>query len=263
VIIDYRVSMALQGGSFSYAGENIVGTEFTVTGLSSSVVYQFKVESRNSYDFSSYSETLTLLSVFSPDPPTTVTTENIDDDVKISWSLPATNGLSITSYRIYIAHHDTISYSEEKTFCKGTSSFVLTNRYCQITLDALRAAPYNLVQGDSVYARIVARNAYGSSDYSAAGNGASLQLVPEPPTSLTNDPTTTSDTTIRFTWSPSSNNGGSAVIDYAVYYDEGTAGSYTLLDSAVPDTFYQTSVVLEAGTTYTFKVTARNSVGSS
>jgi len=47
-----------------------------------------------------------------------------------------------------------------------------------------------------------------------------------------------------------------------VYYDQGT-DSFTLLNNAVTDLFYLTTVPLTAGTTYKFKVTARNSVGSS
>jgi hypothetical protein len=54
---------------------------------------------------------------------------------------------------------------------------------------------------------------------SEAGNGAVIQLVPEPPINLLNDPLTTSDVVIRFTWDEGLNNGGNSVIDYAVYSD--------------------------------------------
>ena len=86
--------------------------------------------------------------------------------------------------------------------------------------------------------------------------------MPDAPVSLTNDPTVTTDTQIRFTWSDGASNGGNAVIDYAVYYDQGS-DSFVLLDGAVTDQFYLTTVTLTAGTTYKFKVTARNEVGSS
>jgi len=39
--------------------------------------------------------------------------------------------------------------------------------------------------------------------------------------------------------------------------------TYILLASTVTDTYYATSVTLTPGVTYSFKVTARNSVGSS
>jgi hypothetical protein len=79
-----------------------------------------------------------------------------------------------------------------------------------------------LVQGDSVYAKIISINTYGESIMSDAGNGAVIQLVPEPPISLLNDPSTTSDVVIRFTWEDGLNDGGSPVIDYDVYYDKGS-----------------------------------------
>ena len=86
--------------------------------------------------------------------------------------------------------------------------------------------------------------------------------MPNAPVSLVNDPTTTTDTQIKFTWSAGSSDGGSPIINYAVYYDQGT-DSFTLLNNAVTDLFYLTTVPLTAGTTYKFKVTASNSVGSS
>ena len=58
-----------------------------------------------------------------------------------------------------------------------------------------------MIKDDSVYAEIISVNVYGSSVYSSAGNGAVIQLVPDAPIVLTNDPSTTTDTLIRFTWS--------------------------------------------------------------
>ncbi len=83
----------------------------------------------------------------------------------------------------------------------------------------MKASPYSLVKGDSIYVKIVSVNAYGDSVYSIAGNGAVIQSVPDSPVSLTNDPTTTTDTIIKFTWTDGISDGGSSVIDYAVMYD--------------------------------------------
>jgi hypothetical protein len=65
---------------------------------------------------------------------------------------------------------------------------------------------------------------------------------------------------IRFTWSDGLSDGGSPVIDYTVYYDQGS-NTFVELESGVTSQFYLTSVTLNAGTTYVFKVQARNSVG--
>ena len=50
-----------------------------------------------------------------------------------------------------------------------------------------------------------------------------IQLVPEPPINLLNDPSVTSDSVIRFTWEQGLNNGGVDVLDYDIYYDQGSA----------------------------------------
>jgi hypothetical protein len=86
--------------------------------------------------------------------------------------------------------------------------------------------------------------------------------VPDAPISLANDPLTTTDTVIRFTWSNGLSDGGTVEIDYNVYYDQGT-DTFVELEAGVTSQFYQTSVTLSAGTTYVFKVQARNSVGFS
>jgi len=45
-------------------------------------------------------------------------------------------------------------------------------------------------------------------------------------------------------------------------YDQGS-GTYIQLESSVATKYYLTSVTLISGVTYSFKITARNSVGSS
>jgi hypothetical protein len=103
-------------------------------------------------------------------------------------------------------------------------------------------------------------NVYGDSIKSDVGIGAVIQLVPDAPVSLTNDPSITSDLVIRFTWNDGSSNGGTVVIDYAVYYDQGTT-NWILLESGVTTNYYLTSTPLNPGITYTFRVQARNTVG--
>jgi hypothetical protein len=68
--------------------------------------------------------------------------------------------------------------------------------------------------------------------YSSAGNGAVIWLVPDAPYNLANDPLTTTDMVIRFTWTQGESNGGTPVIDYTVYYDQGL-NSFVKLASEV------------------------------
>jgi hypothetical protein len=139
---------------------------------------------------------------------------------------------------------------------------VISIRTCSISLTVLKASPYLLVKDDSVVAKIVSVNAYGESDQSSQGSGAVIQLVADAPISLTNDHSTTTATVIRFTWNDGSSDGGTSVIDYTIFYDQGT-GTFVQLEAGVTTQYYLTSVTLSAGTTYVFKVQTRNSVGLS
>lgn len=87
-------------------------------------------------------------------------------------------------------------------------------------------------------------------------------MVPDSPYDLTNDSTVTEDTRIKFTWVEGANNGGTPVIDYTIYYDQGI-GTYVKLSENILPTEFTTENNLTPGTVYTFKVAARNNVGES
>jgi hypothetical protein len=112
--------------------------------LTFGTTYEFKVESRNSYGYSAFSSTETLLCAFIADPPTTVTTANSNEKVTITWNDPIANGSPITAYKIYIIDSTSV-YVEESIECDGTSSTVIINRECQVALSTLTTAPYSLV----------------------------------------------------------------------------------------------------------------------
>lgn len=63
----------------------------------------------------------------------------------------------------------------------------MTEKKCSVPLHVLYDAPYELVLSDSVYAKVVANNYYGTGPASAPGNGATIVMVPHPPVQLTND----------------------------------------------------------------------------
>jgi hypothetical protein len=71
--------------------------------------------------------------------------------------------------------------------------------YCHIDISTLIAA-YNLDGGDSVYAKVVAVNAYGETAQSAEGNGAYYTRVPDSPQNLAEDITQRTSVTDGLTW---------------------------------------------------------------
>ena len=60
------------------------------------------------------------------------------------------------------------------------------------------------------------------------------------------------------------NNGGTPVLDFTVYYDQGMGtGDYIVLETNVLTSYYLTTVLLIPDVNYSFKISARNAVGSS
>jgi hypothetical protein len=128
VIIDYRVNIAEQGGTFSILAAGITETTYTATELTSGVIYEFKVESRNSYDHGPYSEEITMLAAFKPEAPDAPTTVVEGNQAIISWPEPIDNGSPITGYRIFIQAHSNGNFIEETVDCIGSDTDVITNR---------------------------------------------------------------------------------------------------------------------------------------
>ena len=113
-----------------------------------------------------------------------------------------------------------MTFATDLENCNGVNAAVISALSCSVPTSVLLAAPFSLPWGSSVYAKIISTNIYGDSVlYSDPGNGALIQLVPDAPVALTNDPLTTIDTLIRFTWSQGASNGGANVLEYSVYYD--------------------------------------------
>ena len=167
------------------------------------------------------------------------------------WTVPVANASPITAYRIEIRKKDG-SYTEEKTNCDGKSFAIITQTKCRVPHTVLIAAPFNLVQGDAVIVRVYAINAYGDSEVSYDGRGAVIIVVPSAPANLKMLETTTVSK-IVFSWDRGFTNGGSAIIDYTVSYDQASSTYVVLAANHLTQT-YSTTVTLVEGALYKFKV---------
>jgi hypothetical protein len=158
-----------------------------------------------------------LLAAIKPDPPLDVTSENVGSDALVCWTAPYDRGSPITAYKIYLKT-DTNTYEEELTYCDGSDSTIVDETCCTIPLIVFKEDPYNLFNGDHIYAKVTAINYYGESVASTVGDGASLLVVPDAPVELINDISVTDANTIGITWYPGSSSGGAPIIDYEVVY---------------------------------------------
>jgi hypothetical protein len=147
--------------------------------------------------------------------PTTV----IDGaDIIFTWPEVVSNGSPITSYLITIMDHDTI-YHTELEYCNGEDPDVVATRSCTVPLSVLYVAPFNMVLGDHIYAKITAYNLYGISLESVPGDGAAVVFLPEAPLNLANNAALTTDTTIGLLWFEGVSDGGRPVLDFKIWYD--------------------------------------------
>jgi hypothetical protein len=112
----------------------------------------------------------------------------------------------------------------------------------------LRNTPFSLAWGTSVYAKVIATNAYGSSVESSAGNGAVITTTPDSPISLAENTSLRTKSTLGLTWSKADFIGGAEIIDYRVSIAQ-SGESYTVLASNVVSPYY-TAIDLTAGITY-------------
>ena len=218
LIIDYRIQMAQGDDVYSEVASGVTMTYHTVTGLTAGLTYKFMIESRNVVYYSSPSTPIEVLCAAKPDIVATPTTTNSNSVIVLDWDAPAENGLPITNYHILV-QTSSLTFVQDLNYCIGNDANVLSNTECSIPQSLLIVSPYSLSMGDSVYVKISATNAYGSSDFSAMGNGAVVQLVPYQPRFLTNDEAVTSATVIKFSWSDGISDGGTAIIDYVVDYE--------------------------------------------
>jgi len=85
---------------------------------------------------------------------------------------------------------------------------------CTVPVTLLRATPFSLEWGSSVYAKVVATNSYGASLVSSEGNGAVITTAPDAPISLAEDVSLKTKSSISLTWSPAAFTGGAVIIDY-------------------------------------------------
>lgn len=145
--------------------------------------------------------------------------------------------------------------------CDGTLAVVRDALTCTIQVSTLRAAPFSLEWGTSVFAKIIAFNNYGDSLQSEAGNGAVIITYPDSPLQLEEVVELRTPSTITFKWLEGFANGGTPVIDYRVNYDE-AQGVYVVLQEFYTE-LQITATNLQYGLVYFFKVEARNEFGYS
>ncbi|HYL65820.1 MAG TPA: fibronectin type III domain-containing protein [Nitrosopumilaceae archaeon] len=230
-------------------------TKYNNTGLVTGTTYIYRVSAINSIGTSnpSYEAVATPKSTsvppknIPPSPPTGLTaTTSSGTQINLSWNPPAGNGgPPVTGYQIQ--------------YQLDSGSFV--NLVSNTRTAATGYSHVGLSAGHTYTYIVFAINSVGTSNSSNTSSAVPMQIssAPYPPTGLVANPA--SPTSISLSWTAPSNNGGSDITGYLVEYKVGTGTYSVLIPNNVSTTYLQTGLI--TGTTYTYRVSAINSIGTS
>ena len=107
-----------------------------------------------------------LLIIEPPDTPSPPSTSISSNNLTITWVKPHDGGSAIKVYKVAIGQSDGVTFTTETANC------VISTTSCTVPISILKAEPYSLNEGSSVYAKVLAINESGSSSLSIKGNGA-------------------------------------------------------------------------------------------
>jgi len=219
----YRSTTAF--GTYDSVGTSAT-TSYANTDLSSGTAYYYKVAAYNSGGtgaLSDYAYATTLLGV-----PTGVTaTANSESSITISWS-------SVTSATGYYIYRSTNGNAYDSVGTSATTSYTDTG----------------LSSGTMYYYKVVAYNSGETGNQSSYTYATTPPSVPTSVTAVAN-----SVSSITVSWSSVTGATG-----YYIYRSESADGTYAQVGTYTTATSY-TNTYLSSGTTYYYKVAARNNGG--
>ena len=213
-------------------------TQATVPGLTNGTTYTFKVAATNivgTGQLSKSSNPVTPRTV--PEAPTSISATAGAGQATVSWTAPAfSGGSAITGYAItrYVGG-----------VAQGTSNVGVVTQ----------ASVGGLTNGTTYTFRVAAKNVAGTGAQSSDSNAVMPQTVPDAPATVNATPGAGQATV---SWSVPAN-GGSPITGYDVTAYVGGVAQSTMSVGAVAQT---TVTGLTNGTAYTFRVAAKNALGT-
>jgi len=179
-----------------------------------------------------------------PGAPTNVTATASGSTATVNWTAPNPGSSPITSYTVtpYIG-----STAQPSTTVNGSPP-------------ATSASIPGLTNGTTYTFKVTATNAVGSGPASAESNAVTISnpTAPGAPTAVS---ATAGNASATVTWTAPASN-GSAITSYTVTPYVGTVAQTPATVTGTPPATSATVTGLTNGTTYTFKVTATNGVGT-
>ncbi len=186
-----------------------------------------------------------------PQPPTgLVASASSSSQINLSWSAPSNNGGSqVTSYKI------------ERSTNGGSSWDVIASNTGSVSVTY---SDTGLAPSTTYMYRVSAINSIGTSSPSNTASATThIQITtPQSPTNLS--ASTVSSSQIDLSWNAPGNNGGSSITGYKIERSTDGGGSWsTIVSSTGSSSTTYSDTGLASSTTYTYRVSAINSIGTS
>ncbi|HVX21130.1 MAG TPA: fibronectin type III domain-containing protein [Acidimicrobiales bacterium] len=217
----------------------------TVTGLTNGTTYAFTVKATNGVYTGPTSAAVHKVPATTPTKPKTVhASRDGSHMVTVTWKAPSSNGgVAVTGYTVT---------ATPGTGPAGTCAWTAGTLTCTVT---------GLTNGTTYSVTVRAENAVGTGPTSITPVHVVPAVAPTAPTNLT--AARAGNGSVKLTWTPSATAGGIAVASYQVKVTPACAHCTGLVTSTTPAPSTTTVSGLTDGQTYTFTVTAHNSVGTS
>ena len=217
-------------------------TQFLHTGLNSGSTYTYSIYATNSLGTSTISNQPSTVAGDIPGVPTNLTvTPVVPSQIDVAWGASAANG-----------------YTPTYTVAISTDSGSTWDETSHTGLTALTLTKTGLVNGQTYQYKISATNTLGTSAYTADVSGTAGD-VPSTPVGLS--VTTLSATELTFAWGIPNDNGYS-LTGYKVERSDDNFATSTVLDANYQSNVYP-DTGLTASTTYDYRVSAINALGTS
>jgi hypothetical protein len=252
-ITGYAVQRSVDSGTTWTTVSTNTGTTATtgtVTGLINGTSYVFRVAAVNAVGTGAWSATSVAAAPnVLPAAPTIGTATAGDAQVTLSWAAPTANGGTAP-----------IGYQIQQSTNGGTA---WTTAVANTNSTAVATVVTGLTNGTAIVFRVAAINAMGMGPTSAASitvtpkAAVTAPLAPAKPTAVVG---ATGSKAITVSW-VAPNNGGSVITGYVLQYTTNGGTSYVTVAGTITAS-PKTVTGLTAGTSYSFRVAAKNAIGT-
>ena len=242
-ITGYKVYRGTVSNNLSLLTTLGVQTAYTDLAVVNGTLYYYEVTALNSAGESARSNqsSATPQAPQTPSAPQNLVATPGNTTMSLTWQAPANSGSApVTNYKIY----------------RGTTSGSQT-----LLTTVGNVLAYNdtgLVNGTTYYYKVSAVSSAGEGAFSNIASGTpTAPTVPGAPQNFTATP---GDKQVTLAWDAPASNGGSPITNYLVY--RGTKSTSLSLIATLGDVRSYVNTGLTAGTTYYFKVAAKNAIGT-